>query len=210
MNALTEPLTDAEFDRLDDFLRSVNPGEGMSLEELDGFFCALICSPEVIPPSEYMPHIFGGELVQGHGVSTIGEAAYISALLTRHWNTIAGTLHKGEVYVPMIFDNEDGIAMGNEWAVGFEHGIKLRRESWRKLVYDAEHWEILALVVRLGHEDDPDPEMRSEVPITPKKREEMLSLMAECTLAIYDFFRSRVPREAKRKQQRRRVRRDVQ
>src|ERR1035441_7463834 len=96
MPVLTQPLTNAELDRLDHFLRSVNPGEGMSLEELDGFFCALISSPEVVPPSEYMPHIFGGELAQGRGVSTIEEAQELLNLLTRHWNTIAATLLRDE------------------------------------------------------------------------------------------------------------------
>ena len=70
----------------------------MSLEELDGFFCALICGPELVPPSEYMPHIFGGELVQGHGVSTVEEAQELLNLLARHWNMIAATLLRDEPY----------------------------------------------------------------------------------------------------------------
>jgi uncharacterized protein len=78
-------------------------------------------------------------------------------LLTRHWNTIAGTLLLGEVYEPMVFHPEDGVAMGNEWAIGFEHGIDLRRDSWEKLVDREEHWELLAPVILLAHEHDPGP-----------------------------------------------------
>jgi uncharacterized protein len=131
-------------------------------------------------------------------------------LLTRHWNYLAGTLLRGEVHVPLVFDGEDGLAMGNEWATGFERGIHLRRDSWEKLVNDDDHWEVLAPVTLLAHEHDPDPEMRSAVPITPEKREEVLCHMAVCTLLIYDFFRGRTPGEAKRKKPGRKKRREVQ
>src|SRR5450755_2495499 len=122
MQDINQPLTDDEFERLGDFLYGLH-GTAMTLEELDGFFCALICGPELVPPSEYLPHIWGGELREGCAFKTVEEAQYIMKLLTRHWNYIAGTLLRGEAYVPMVFDNEDGIAKGNEWAIGFEHGI---------------------------------------------------------------------------------------
>jgi uncharacterized protein len=77
-------------------------------------------------------------------------------------------------------------------------------------VNDDEHWEVLVPVTLLAHEHDPDPEMRSEVPITPEKREEVLCHMAVCTLLIYDFFRGRTPGEGKRKKPGRKKRRNVQ
>ena len=43
MKALkNSPLTDAELDHLGDFLASCEGGDAMNLEELDGFFAALI------------------------------------------------------------------------------------------------------------------------------------------------------------------------
>jgi hypothetical protein len=57
-----DPLTDAELDRLADFLKSCRGGEAMNLEELDGFFAALIAAPETVMPSEYYPEISGGEI----------------------------------------------------------------------------------------------------------------------------------------------------
>jgi hypothetical protein len=72
---LAEPLTESELDRLDDFLCRVNHGKGMTLEGLDGFLCALICGPELVPSSEYLPHVWGGELIQGRGFDSIEQAA---------------------------------------------------------------------------------------------------------------------------------------
>jgi hypothetical protein len=37
-----EPLTDAELDRLGDFLKSCKGGRAMNVEALDGFFAALM------------------------------------------------------------------------------------------------------------------------------------------------------------------------
>jgi Uncharacterised protein family (UPF0149) len=48
-----DPLTDAELDRLGDFLKSCKGGRAMNVEQLDGFFAALIAGPETVMPSEY-------------------------------------------------------------------------------------------------------------------------------------------------------------
>ena len=50
-----EPLNDAELDRLEDFLKSCKGGKAMNVEQLDGFFAALIAGPETVMPSEYIP-----------------------------------------------------------------------------------------------------------------------------------------------------------
>jgi len=57
---LTEkPLTEAELDRLESFLAALKEKDdlAMDLEEVDGFFAALIASPEMVMPSEYMVEI---------------------------------------------------------------------------------------------------------------------------------------------------------
>jgi uncharacterized protein len=46
-----DPLTDAELDRLGDFLKSCKGGKAMNIEQLDGFFAALIAGPEIVMPS---------------------------------------------------------------------------------------------------------------------------------------------------------------
>ena len=46
--------------------RSLSKG-AMNLETLDGFFAALICSPDLVPPSEYLHEIWGGGRVGDEG-----------------------------------------------------------------------------------------------------------------------------------------------
>ena len=87
-----EPLTDAELDRLGDFLEGCKSGKAMNLEELDGFFAALIAGPEAVMPSEYNREVFGGDMQDACEFASLDQAKEILGLLMRHWNTIAGTL----------------------------------------------------------------------------------------------------------------------
>ena len=102
----------------------------MNVEELDGFFAALIAGPETVMPSEYNRELFGGVTPE---FSTLEETKEILGLLMRHWNTIAGTLLKGEVYVPLLLQDNDGVAHGNDWARGFMRGMHMRHDGGRNL-----------------------------------------------------------------------------
>ncbi len=168
-----DPLTDAELDRLGDFLEGCKSGKAMNLEELDGFFAALIAGPEAVMPSEYNRELFGGETPE---FSSLDEAKEILGLLTRHWNTIAGTLLKGEPYVPLLLEDENGVAHGNDWARGFMRGMHMRHDGWAELVNDEEHGGCLIPMMMLCHEHDEDPAMRPK-PISAEQREEVIPLV---------------------------------
>ena len=49
------------------------------------------------------------------------------SLIMRHWNVIADTLHSGDVFLPLLLDDENGISHANDWAKGF-----LQRWSYAK------------------------------------------------------------------------------
>lgn len=100
-----EPLDDAELDRLGDFLKSCKGGKAMNIEQLDGFFAALIAGPDTVMPREYNREVFGGEMSDTCEFSSFEETNEILGLMMRHWNTIAGTLFKGEVYVPLLLED---------------------------------------------------------------------------------------------------------
>jgi uncharacterized protein len=186
--AQNKPLTDAEFNHLGDFLKNCKGGRAMNVEVLDGFFVALIAGPEVVMPSEYYREVFGGEIADTCMFASLDEANEIFGLLMRHWNDIAGTLFKGEIYVPLLIEGKDGMLRGNDWARGFMHGTGMRHDGWAELVEDEEHGGCLIPMMMLCHEHDPDPEMRPD-PISPDKREEVIVQMAVGLLAAYRYFR---------------------
>jgi uncharacterized protein len=183
-----EPLTETELDRLGDFLKSCKNGKAMNVEQLDGFFAALIAGPVTVMPSEYNREVFGGEVSNACEFSSLEEANEIFGLMMRHWNTIAGTLLKGEPHIPLLLEDENGVAHGNDWARGFMRGMHMRHDGWAELVNDEKHSGCLIPMMMLYHEHDEDPKMRPE-PITPEKREDIIAHMAAGLVGAYRYFR---------------------
>ena len=192
MDTLSQRLTDKEFDRLEELLLQ-SDGEGaMNLEELDGFFAALICGPEIVLPSEYLPEIWGFESGGGDApFDSVQELQEFLDLLMRHWNNIAHTLSSGEIFLPVLLEEDDGIAHGNDWAWGFMRGVDMRREAWLELFDDEEHRGLLLPILVLFHEHDPDPEMRPyKDPVSAELREKLIVGAAAAVTIIYKYFAS--------------------
>jgi uncharacterized protein len=193
-NAMTtfadnERLTEAELDHLGQFLKNCKSGKAMSLEELDGFFSALIAGPEIVTPSEYLPEVFGSERPETRQFESLEEANKILGLMMRHWNDIAGTLLKGDVHLPLLLLDENDVEHGNDWARGFIRGTRLRHDGWAQLLADDEHGGCMIPMMMLYHEDDEDPSMRPK-PIDPEQREKVIVSMAAGLVRAYRYFRS--------------------
>ena len=187
--AQNKPLTDAELGRLGEFLKRCKGGEAMNLEELDGFFAALIAGPETVVPSEYLPEVFGGGMAETSEFDSLDEANEILGLMMRHWNDIAAMLNKGEVYVPLLLEDENGVTHGNDWARGFVRGMHMCHDGWAELLNDEEHGGCVIPMMMLYHEHDDDPEMRPE-PISAEQREEIIVHMAAGLAGAYRYFRA--------------------
>ena len=187
--SLERTLTEAELDRLAAFLRKSKSPHAMNIEEVDGFFAALIAGPEVVQPSEYLPEVFGGEMSDTCNFAGLEEANDILALITRHWNGIAATLHKGDVYLPLLLEDDNGVCLGTDWSRGFMRGVEMRHAAWAELITDDEQGGCMVPVLMLYHEHDEDPELRPG-PIGPEKREEIIVHMAAGIVHAYRYFRS--------------------
>ncbi len=187
ISAQNEPLTEAELDRLRQFLKNCKGGKAMDIEEMDGFFAALVAGPEIVMPSEYLPEVFGSETEEAHQFESLEEANDILALMMRHWNDIAGTLSKGEVHLPFLLEDENGIERGNEWARGFIRGTCLRHDGWAELLADDDHGGCMIPMLMLYHEHDEDPATRPK-PIGPEQREKVIESMAAGLVGAYRYF----------------------
>jgi uncharacterized protein len=186
--AKNEPLTESDLDHLGRFLMNCKGGKAMNIEELDGFFAALIVGPEIILPSEYMPEVFGSETPETYQFESLEEANEILGLMMRHWNDIAGTLSKGKVYFPLLQLDENGEENGNDWARGFIRGTRMRQDGWVELLADEDHGGCMIPMMMLYHQHDEDPSMRPE-PIGPEQRKKVISSMAASLVEAHLYFR---------------------
>jgi uncharacterized protein len=205
-----QPLTDTELDKLADVLKRFGDKRAMNLEMIDGFFAALICGPETVPPSEYLPEIWGGQMVTEPEFEAKAILQEFLSLIMRHWNATCHTLQSGEVFLPLLLDDENGVARANDWANGFVRGMEMRRESWSVLMDDEEHGGSLIPILALAHEHHPDPEMRPyREPISAEMRERLIASAAAGVMAIYHYFEAEPLLGARARAATRTFRRDV-
>lgn len=189
--SLNESLSDVEYERLAAILRSFPGKASMDLEEMDGFFAALICGPVTVPPSKYLHEIWGGGSAP---FATEAEFRDFLNLAIRHWNFVARVLGDPDLlFLPLVFADEgDAIPRGNLWAKGFLRGTELCREAWDEIFQDEEKFSLLVPVLALAHEHDPDPTMRTwENPPGPELRKEVIAGISLMVQRLFDHFRSR-------------------
>ena len=179
---LRAPLSDDELDRLEAIL-DARP-EAMNLEMLDGFFVALVCSPQLVPPSTYLPVVLGED---EPALASLDDAMETHGLLLRYWNMVVGLLASHEPYDPILLAEADEPPTGNDWTAGFLEGVSLGGEAWKALLLDEERGDLLLPIFILAHEHDPDPELRPE-PIDEAHRLELFEGLSAFVPEIHRYF----------------------
>jgi len=106
-NELLRPLDQAELDELAAFLGADElSDERMPAVASEGFLTAIISSPEIIMPSEWLPPIIGDE---PFATATLEEAQRVLTLIMRLNNDVSATLRDG-TFVPAIGGDTTGVA----------------------------------------------------------------------------------------------------
>ena len=187
---MNTPFSEAEYNKLESYFSRFQNERAMNLEKVDGFFTALICSPEMTPPSVYLKEIWGGgEMSDDEIFDTTEELQAFINLLMRYWNTVNKKLSADDVFLPMLLEDSDGNAGGNDWANGFTRGMNLNQEDWSELLNDEKKGGALVPIFALAHEHDSDPEMRPyDEPISAERREQLITSLAAGAMLIYKYF----------------------
>lgn len=160
----------------------------MDLEKVDGFFAALHCCPDMIPPSQYLSEIWGGcEMLDEESFEDEEEANRFFTAVMNHWNNVSDRLNKDKVFLPLLDDEAESLA--ERWAQGFLQGMRYAGGDWADLLNDDDNGGSAVVVFALAHQNDSDPEMRSfEDPISAKKREDFLVHLAASVSKIHRYF----------------------
>lgn len=188
MSDLTAPLTEDDFERLELLLKRSGPG-AMTVDELDGFFCALVCGPSADPVSEYFPDVLGRDLDGEGSRYSLVDPEELSALLYRRWNEIAGAMLADQPYVPIFSQEEPDNPVGHNWVRGFMHAMNYDEEEWDLLTRDKHNWTFMAPVMLLLADSNPElaPELKNRVD-TPEKRMEVFAATAVSLGLIFRHF----------------------
>lgn len=189
-----EAMTDRDYQRLADTLARFSDQDCMNLEELDGFFTALLCGPLPVKPTECLSIILGQAFDDEEAFPGNQALERFANLLMRHWLDIAHTLQANEPFHPWLDADEDGLFHGNDWARGFVEGMELMYDDWTQLLDDPEHGAALTPIMALAFadqpaENQPDDEMRAWLAAAgPEQHAEWLSAITPSVAEIHDFF----------------------
>ena len=108
-----QSLSEAELERVREILDRFGDKRAMNMEQIDGFLAALVCGPEDIPQSEYLPEIWGDDMVNEAAFARQPLLQVFVSLIMRHRDAIAHTLRTDAVYTPLLLQDQDGVACGN-------------------------------------------------------------------------------------------------
>ncbi|MBU1566158.1 MAG: UPF0149 family protein [Proteobacteria bacterium] len=105
------------------------PDEAFNYDELCGFLFGLAMTPEHIPPDEWVPIIFGGDLPR---VKDKKELANMTDCLTRVYNQLVTSFYDNNLLFPFDLDTlrDDMLEAVYGWVSGFEEALALREEMW--------------------------------------------------------------------------------
>ena len=180
----TDGLSDEELQRLEAFLAAVGNETAMTLEGVDGLFCALIAGPDMVMPSEYLPIVCGGDLSGTTALADLDEANEFLGLLMRHWNSIIKEFDKDGVYVPLFDDPDERGVPGRRWARGYMRGVRMRHDGWLPLITNENEGQLITIPLVAGEVDADFP----HEPVTAEQAKELEMLMAVGAARAYRHF----------------------
>jgi uncharacterized protein len=137
---LMEPLSDGEFEELDDLLLSDNlPEECMDAVTLEGFLTAIAIGPVTVTPEQWLPHVFGSDaedpMPEFPSIKTFER---VVNLIMRYYNSVIMIFEIApEKFSPAFYIHEvEGktYTIVDEWCSGFLQGTALAGDAWQPLL----------------------------------------------------------------------------
>lgn len=102
-----------------------NESSILNVSELDGFFAALACAPQMIAPSQWMPQIWGGQSQMPEWESE-DEFKVVVAALMNYYNQVMQYFQDGN-FKPLFLESKkaDGSEslIVEDWCEGFARGL---------------------------------------------------------------------------------------
>jgi len=176
----------------------------MGLSDLDGFLTAIVIGPKPIPPSEWLPVIWGDEEPEFESDT---EARTMLGTIMGRYNQIAVCFDSNpDDFDPIFSEGRDGNMIVSDWAAGFLDAVELRRAAWEPLFNHQKAKVLLEPLLILGDDgelDDeraPDDRWKEFYASKPK-------VIPTCVVSIHDFWKDYRDRQKPQPRRSRRPRR---
>ncbi|MGO4917630.1 UPF0149 family protein [Pseudogemmobacter sp. W21_MBD1_M6] len=130
--------SDQDLDRLSELLFAL-PHEHfpMTLGELDGYLTGVLACPDLIPPSEWLPHVWG-ETGDANFPDMKTAEDTIGAVMA-HYNSLAEGLTRSVWIEPLYeVDPNSDETLWEPWIDGLTRAMGLRPAAWQALIKRAD------------------------------------------------------------------------
>jgi uncharacterized protein len=180
-------------DDLAHFLNSDSAPQGcMDLSELDGFLAALVAGPEVVPRDEWLAEVWDNE--EPDYADLAEQDAIEQALFDRYAAIEAGLDSTPLGYAAILWQDEAGTTVAEDWAAGFMQGVTLRAQAWQPALADEDASMLLIPIASLAGMTLPEDERGGQA-MTDEALEGLMQdveqVLPVCVLGLRRFWRDR-------------------
>lgn len=188
------PLSDAELDELEQFLRSdATPEECMDIAMLDGFLTALVIGPNTLLPSQWLPAVWGETDEEEMVWASAEQMQRILGLVMGMYSTRVADLHEDiHDYGPLLYLSEhegQSVPILDEWCTGFIQAIELDPEGWKPLVEGEAPEEaggLLTPMLLYGTEEGWN--QLQDNPALAERHQDFADAIGPCVIGIRDYW----------------------
>jgi uncharacterized protein len=184
------PPSDQEFDELEAFLESSQPEPGLPIDAIDGMMAAMVCGPDLVKPSEWMPAVWHHTMPEYESQT---QAQRILDILMKWFNSVVEDIDAG-TYQPMmaIWDVEgssEAVEYPEDWCLGFLEGMKFRSAAWEtRAKNDTELMDMLRPILNAAEASDAFAQ-------SLLVRRRVIRRISDAVLDIRDYWRQQRPLE---------------
>ena len=145
--------SDQDLDHLSQLLHALPiQNMPMTLSELDGYVTGVLASPDMISPSEWLPHVWGETGEAAFGDQKTAEET-IGAVMA-HYNSVADAITR-RLWIEPIYeiDPNSDETMWEPWIDGFTRAMGLRPDAWSNLLDAADEETQATLIFMMALQD---------------------------------------------------------
>jgi uncharacterized protein len=178
-------------DELANFLNSDRAPQGcMDLSELDGFLAGLVAGPEIVPREEWLAEIWDNEEPDYEDET---EAASVEQTILDRYAAIEAGLDATKLeYTAILWQDEAGTTVAEDWAAGFMQAVTLRAQAWQPALADEDASMLLIPIASLAGMTLPEAERGGQA-MTDDALEGLMQdaeqVLPVCVLGLRRFWR---------------------
>ena len=128
----------------------------MDLSELDGFLAGLVAGPEVVPRDEWLAEVWDNE--EPDYLNDAEQDAVEQAIFDRYAAIASGLDAMPLGYTTILWQDEAGTTVAEDWAAGFMQAVTLRAKAWQPALADEDASMLLIPIASLAGMTLPESE----------------------------------------------------